>query len=268
MENKLFTIGEMARIEGLTIKAIRFYERIGLILPAFVDPATRYRYYSIEQFILFDMVKAGRSIGMSPKDIKAMLERKDEAALDESLASEEKQALSRIEELRGSVAAMRAIRSALEASRSAASQGGLFFKNIPERRIVAKAIAPDAEAADILMEYSVLERLVRDKGLVDAYETGIIFGSDENANFRPSFAFTVVAKASPSRISKPKVPSTIPAGRFLCVAYGETDALAQQRKLFSYLRRKKMKPSILLQVDLLSGFFSPASGKVLMQALV
>ncbi len=40
------TIGEFAREAGLTAKALRLYDEMGLIEPAEVDPATGYRYYA------------------------------------------------------------------------------------------------------------------------------------------------------------------------------------------------------------------------------
>src|SRR5947209_8756587 len=41
----MFTIGEFSRITGLTVKALRFYQEEGLLLPTLVDDQTGYRYY-------------------------------------------------------------------------------------------------------------------------------------------------------------------------------------------------------------------------------
>jgi len=52
------TIGEFARATHLTIKALRVYERHGLLPPAAIDPATGYRRYGSEQ------VRSARLIGL------------------------------------------------------------------------------------------------------------------------------------------------------------------------------------------------------------
>ena len=38
-------IGEFSKLSGLTVKTLRFYHEEGLLVPAFVDPDTGYRYY-------------------------------------------------------------------------------------------------------------------------------------------------------------------------------------------------------------------------------
>jgi hypothetical protein len=45
----LLTIGEFARASGLTPKALRLYDDLGLVVPTEVDPNTGYRRYAPEQ---------------------------------------------------------------------------------------------------------------------------------------------------------------------------------------------------------------------------
>ncbi|MBI2823956.1 MAG: MerR family transcriptional regulator [Planctomycetia bacterium] len=45
----MLTIGEFSKATGLTVKALRFYHDQGLLVPAFVDDQTGYRYYSLAQ---------------------------------------------------------------------------------------------------------------------------------------------------------------------------------------------------------------------------
>jgi DNA-binding transcriptional MerR regulator len=39
-------IGDFSRLGHVSIKALRFYDEVGLLRPTFVDTATGYRYYS------------------------------------------------------------------------------------------------------------------------------------------------------------------------------------------------------------------------------
>lgn len=45
----MFTIGEFAQLTDITVKALHHYDEVGLLHPAEVDPATRYRRYAAEQ---------------------------------------------------------------------------------------------------------------------------------------------------------------------------------------------------------------------------
>lgn len=53
MNKKNFlTIGELSRLTGTHIKSLRYYDSIGVLPPAYVDPVTSYRYYSHNQISL------------------------------------------------------------------------------------------------------------------------------------------------------------------------------------------------------------------------
>lgn len=45
----LFSIGEVSRITGMHIKSLRYYDRIGVFTPSYVDSNTGYRYYNFGQ---------------------------------------------------------------------------------------------------------------------------------------------------------------------------------------------------------------------------
>ena len=45
------TIGEVAKVKQISIKALRYYEKIGILKPAYCDPNTGYRYYKNEQML-------------------------------------------------------------------------------------------------------------------------------------------------------------------------------------------------------------------------
>ena len=50
------TIGEVSKMKGVGIKSLRYYDRLGILKPAYINPDTGYRYYSIEQMLMLDMI--------------------------------------------------------------------------------------------------------------------------------------------------------------------------------------------------------------------
>jgi serine/threonine protein phosphatase PrpC len=58
------TIGDFAREAGLTPKALRLYDDMGLLVPADVDPTSGYRYYGADQLDRARLVSRLRLIGM------------------------------------------------------------------------------------------------------------------------------------------------------------------------------------------------------------
>lgn len=70
--NNLVSIGQAAKITGLSAKTIRFYEEIKLLAPAKRLENT-YRTYSKEDLRIFFLIKEARSLGLPLKDIKAVV---------------------------------------------------------------------------------------------------------------------------------------------------------------------------------------------------
>lgn len=76
-DDELLSIGEIARASGLSISALRFYDRQRVLPPAEVDPATGYRWYA--QFQLADAMLMARlrRIGLPLPEISTILSRAD-----------------------------------------------------------------------------------------------------------------------------------------------------------------------------------------------
>jgi len=55
-KDKLLSIGEISKYTGAGIKALRYYERINLLKPIFVDSDSGYRYYSFGQTYLVYLI--------------------------------------------------------------------------------------------------------------------------------------------------------------------------------------------------------------------
>jgi DNA-binding transcriptional MerR regulator len=67
------TIGEFARRSRLTPKALRIYDRIGLLRPASRNPATGYRCYRGDQIRIGQLIALLRGAGLSLAEISAVL---------------------------------------------------------------------------------------------------------------------------------------------------------------------------------------------------
>ena len=80
MRNELLSIGEVAKLKGVGIKSLRYYERIGIFKPAYVDEATGYRYYSMTQMPELDVIITSIELGIPLKELEAY--RKPSGALD------------------------------------------------------------------------------------------------------------------------------------------------------------------------------------------
>ncbi|WLW55009.1 MerR family transcriptional regulator [Streptomyces sp. YU58] len=67
------SIGDMARGSGLGVSALRFYDRAGVLVPAWVDPVSGYRWYAPRQLEEARVLARLRRAGMPVADIRLVL---------------------------------------------------------------------------------------------------------------------------------------------------------------------------------------------------
>jgi DNA polymerase-3 subunit beta len=79
-------IGEVSRASGLAVSALRFYDGAGVLVPAEVDPATGYRWYTDEQVRAARLIAGLRRVGMPVAEIaEAVRELGDPGAVRDRL---------------------------------------------------------------------------------------------------------------------------------------------------------------------------------------
>jgi DNA-binding transcriptional MerR regulator len=92
------SVGQLARRAGLTAKALRHYDRIGLFSPAAVD-AAGYRRYAPEQLDPARLIARLRAVDLPLDDVRRCLA--DPACLPAVLAAHERNLEARLTRLRG-----------------------------------------------------------------------------------------------------------------------------------------------------------------------
>lgn len=102
----MYTIGDFSKINRITPKTLRHYDRIGLLKPARTDDWTGYRYYSAAQLPLIKRILILKELAFSLAEIQAILNeeanltallQRREAELEQSI-SEENARLKRVRE--------------------------------------------------------------------------------------------------------------------------------------------------------------------------
>jgi len=74
----MIKIGEFSKLSHITVKALRFYEKEGILKPAFIDEFTGYRFYETSQLLDAAAVKAYRQMGLSLEEIGLIISGEDE----------------------------------------------------------------------------------------------------------------------------------------------------------------------------------------------
>jgi DNA-binding transcriptional MerR regulator len=76
----LLAIGAFADAAGLSLKALRLYDQLGILPAAYTDPDSGYRYYRPDQVPAARLIRLMRSVDMPLPQVRAVLTQRPEAA--------------------------------------------------------------------------------------------------------------------------------------------------------------------------------------------
>ncbi|NMA33300.1 MAG: MerR family DNA-binding transcriptional regulator [Clostridiaceae bacterium] len=252
MKKEIFSIGEVAKLKGFTIKALRFYDRIGLLKPFMVDKYSNYRYYHLNQFILLDIIKAARTLDISPNELVPFFRSKDTRGLFQLLKKHREYAVEKIKLLERIIQNIDELERNTAAAEAACSEKSVITRFLPARHVLSMPWDTDKTEEDALFDYSSLYMLAGQLGVLPTYTEGVLLNvcGDQPV---PSHVFITVESPvdSDSYIR-------IPAGKYICVSYSMEDIMEQQLKLNAYLAENQMVPLEVLQVTLMTDFFDEA----------
>ena len=80
LAEKYFSIGEFASLFKLSKQTLFYYERNNILKPSYIDE-NGYRYYSLEQYFIFDIIINMRKLGIPLKEIADYIQNRDVNAL-------------------------------------------------------------------------------------------------------------------------------------------------------------------------------------------
>lgn len=77
------SIGDFSRMTHVSVKALRHYHDVGLLVPAEIDPFSGYRYYDSGQVGSAQVIRRFRDLGMPIEEVRSLLEAPDVRARNE-----------------------------------------------------------------------------------------------------------------------------------------------------------------------------------------
>jgi DNA-binding transcriptional MerR regulator len=100
LQTELMSIGRFSRLTGLTVKALRHYDEVGLLRPAAVDAETGYRSYGAEQVRRAETIRMLRRLELPLDDVRELLETADPQLVRRVLVDHQRRTAIRSAELK------------------------------------------------------------------------------------------------------------------------------------------------------------------------
>ena len=156
----MFSIGEFARHGRISVRMLRHYDLIGLLHPAYVDPASGYRFYAAAQLSDLNRIVAVKDLGFTLEQVGAILSEQVSAAeLRGMLRLRKAEIETQIEAENARLARVEARLLAIE-DESRTPVDGVVIKRLPPVRVAElTGIAASYQPEDIT---PVIQPLYRD----------------------------------------------------------------------------------------------------------
>ncbi|MDU2064461.1 MAG: MerR family transcriptional regulator [Sporomusaceae bacterium] len=244
---KYYTIGETAKLLGVTAQTLRHYEKIGILEPRYISEKNGYRYYEFNQFHIIDRIKYLQYLGLSLTEIGNIVKKGTVDGLLPALEQEWQEANRELEVIRTRIKDVEwyidyfTYLSKMDASKA------LYRMHMEKRHLIYVPCYDDDELAD--MEIRLAKARSRKELHHLSYRRQYGYELTPNSLFQRKFdpkTYFIYLKDRPSFFTP--YYKELPAGEYLCF---RTKLLQQKwdttllQKYFDFLPR----PTTILALE-------------------
>lgn len=194
MRNSLLSIGEAAKLKNVSIKALRYYEKLGIFNPAYIDPQSGYRYYSPAQLFDLDVILTCGELGIPLKHILDYQTDKDAIDLRQLLIEGAEIAEQKIKRARQSLLQINTYLEEIEQQDSFRHCPNTYTRTMPSRYFCAKPwdISRPFEIKNYLKTMSDLYQLADELGTTPLYFQGLLIDTTSTEKTSSCQAYVAV----------------------------------------------------------------------------
>ncbi|MCM1039032.1 MAG: MerR family transcriptional regulator [Ruminococcus sp.] len=227
MASQYLSIGKVSKLKNVSIKSLRYYDRIGILKPAFVNAETNYRYYTQDQLYLLDAITLCIKLGIPLKDLNQYVEH-DTINLQKLLYDGKILAEEKIMEIHQSLEALQDTLRSLSTSvdgmaRIPESKSGLllpdgFYQNTFRSRTVLTVPLEEMDTPKYYGQY-ILKLFVNAQQMEInvSYPSGILH--EYSQGYLHRYMFLCVNEEDVAKASVPEnkdIVRTLPEGTYIC----------------------------------------------------
>lgn len=213
------SIGQMSKINNISIQALRLYDELGILTPIEINEQTGYRYYDIKQSAKLDMINYMKATGMSLKEIKGVFDNHDLSKLTYTLEKHLDTLDKQIDDLKQQKKAIKKMIDSYNRYLNSPSDGMITLEYIEERKYYPYKSSINIYDYDLSMYENILKNLKDDmlaSNIPEIYYynagTTILKEDFENDNIKSDEIFVFVDH----ELQDPNLKS-MPTSEFVCI---------------------------------------------------
>lgn len=210
-----FTISEFAKLRDININSLRYYEKLGLLKPAYIDESNGYRYYSAEQVSLLNKIILCIQLGIPLKEMVKFLDEDGNLQSQKLLEQGRIIAKTRIQEMQNNLDYIEYSLKNIEENKRYLESKHEYKRYCEERKVMLTDFYTDVdmlEAKKFLEEVSKIYKYAQKKGMFPILPAGQIIKITEDGQMYFCFFLEIL---NSEEIEENIV--TIPAGTYSCI---------------------------------------------------
>ena len=211
--NNYFLISEFAKLRDININSLRYYEKLGLLKPAYIDPKTNYRYYSAEQVSVLNKIILCIQLGIPLKEMATYIDEDGNLQSQKLLERGKIVAQKRIEEMQNNLNYIELSLKNIEDNKKFANKKGIYYRNFEERKVITTEFYNgQLEAKKVVSEVSKIYKTAQKNNFFPVLPAGQILELDKNGTMK--FRFFLEVLNCP--LEHPQI-EILPAGSYSCL---------------------------------------------------
>ena len=207
----LLSIGEVSKLKGVSVKSLRYYDELGVLPPAYINTETGYRYYSLKQLVIIDLIIVCIDLDIPLKQFKEYIDQDKNINVSKILIEGKKLVAEKMKKLQGNVDFLSKITKLMENDNNSVAQKGEFTKKCKQRKfLVADFNYTDENMDDYIRKTAMIYKQCKELKLKDEINQGILY------EYKDGKMFAKVFVEISSNNCNAKNIMTIQGGEFTC----------------------------------------------------
>ena len=171
----LISIGELSKMTNVNIKSLRYYEKIGVLLPVYVNPETGYRYYTYSQLQLVLSIQFFVDLGVPLQTLHQFMdEETQQINFADQISYGITTARQRITDLKKQIQHAQTLLQEIERCELVLGEKEPVLCAFPEKKCLAVPITPPITEQKYYEKLHQVFAAARKAGVKIACDTGIL----------------------------------------------------------------------------------------------
>ena len=214
----LFPIGKLSKLTGASLRSLRYYEKLGLLTPAYTDPETGYRSYTFDQSYQVAMIMFCIELDIPLKELPKFSDENDMVDFRSFLDYGKTIAMEKLMKIKHGLRLIRGLEQRIRLFEQYPFQQ-VYTRQVPAMQVLVRPCGPSLANVDMVELFT---------SFVDVYDTTESWDDGFFCEHTPQGQAYYAFVEAPQHMAN----HVLPAGAYLC-RQSDAPQIENVRQLFA-----------------------------------